>query len=305
MAYIGNAPAAGILSGDNIQDGTVGTNDLANSAVTTAKIADGGVHTAKIADNAVSAAKLHTTAVTDKLGYTPVNKAGDTMTGGLSATSLTTSGQLTMSGGGDLSLNRTDGFDMSIVMPSNMDSKALYFQRAGGGNLNQIVLNANNLQANGKLSSNGITSNGYQHGDSTVNALVGNTTGIRTYQQEQGITGGTRTVTIVRRSTDWNDWTGEFMLLTFIAKYYGGGGVGMWYWRIGYGANTLTQIYNVGDLGISLSASGPNQVSGRPSDCQFFDLNCTIPPYYGISIQCTTNLSPVSSITDYHQFKLA
>lgn len=72
MAYIGNAPAAGILSGDNIQDGTVGTNDLANSAVTTAKIADGGVHTAKIADNAVSAAKLHTTAVTDKLGYTPL-----------------------------------------------------------------------------------------------------------------------------------------------------------------------------------------------------------------------------------------
>lgn len=83
MAYIGNAPAAGILSGDNIQDGTVGTNDLANSAVTTAKIADGGVHTAKIADNAVSAAKLHTTAVTDKLGYTPLNKAGDTLTGNL------------------------------------------------------------------------------------------------------------------------------------------------------------------------------------------------------------------------------
>lgn len=38
---------------------------------------NGKVPTAGIDDLAVTAAKLHTTAVTDKLGYTPVNKAGD------------------------------------------------------------------------------------------------------------------------------------------------------------------------------------------------------------------------------------
>lgn len=83
MAYIGNSLAQGLISGANIQDGTVDTPDLKDSAVTTPKVADGSVHTAKIADGAVSAAKLHTTAVTDKLGYTPLNKAGDTMTGPL------------------------------------------------------------------------------------------------------------------------------------------------------------------------------------------------------------------------------
>lgn len=83
MGMIGNQPAAGLIGGGSIQDGSVETIDLKDGAVTTPKVADGSVHTAKIADGAVSAAKLHTTAVTDKLGYTPLNKAGDTMTGNL------------------------------------------------------------------------------------------------------------------------------------------------------------------------------------------------------------------------------
>lgn len=49
---------------------------------------DGKVPTAGLGDSAVTAAKLHTTAVTDKLGYTPVNKAGDTMTGTLTTTKV-------------------------------------------------------------------------------------------------------------------------------------------------------------------------------------------------------------------------
>lgn len=65
MAYIGNAPAAGIVNSGNILDGSINTSDLADAAVT--------------------AQKLAAAAITDKLGYTPVNKAGDTMTGMLTA----------------------------------------------------------------------------------------------------------------------------------------------------------------------------------------------------------------------------
>lgn len=48
-------------------------------------ISDGGVSTAKIANGAVTNAKLAGGSVPALLGYTPVNKAGDTMTGGLYA----------------------------------------------------------------------------------------------------------------------------------------------------------------------------------------------------------------------------
>ena len=51
MGYIGNAPYQGVLTGGNIQDGTVETTDLA----------DGAVATQKLADTAVTAGKLHTT----------------------------------------------------------------------------------------------------------------------------------------------------------------------------------------------------------------------------------------------------
>jgi hypothetical protein len=36
-----------------------------------------------ITDGSISAVKLHTTAITDKLGYTPMNKAGDIIEGAL------------------------------------------------------------------------------------------------------------------------------------------------------------------------------------------------------------------------------
>jgi len=81
MGYIGNAPYQGVLTGGNIQDGTVETTDLADGAVTTGKINDqavtpvkmhntldlssktltlpsGAVGTGNIADGAVTAAKL-------------------------------------------------------------------------------------------------------------------------------------------------------------------------------------------------------------------------------------------------------
>ena len=115
MGYIGNAPYQGVLTGGNIQDGTVETTDLADAAVTTAKLHDqavteGKLHTtldlsgktltlpaaAVTAHAPVSSVNGQTGAVTvdtsinssdvtTALGYTPVNKAGDTMTGTLNS----------------------------------------------------------------------------------------------------------------------------------------------------------------------------------------------------------------------------
>ena len=41
MGYIGNAPYQGVVSGENIVDGSIDTADLKNDAVATAKIAVG------------------------------------------------------------------------------------------------------------------------------------------------------------------------------------------------------------------------------------------------------------------------
>ena len=54
-----------------------------DGTVTTAKMVDGAVTTVKIADGSVTAAKMAAAAAVGNLGYTPVNKAGDTITGGL------------------------------------------------------------------------------------------------------------------------------------------------------------------------------------------------------------------------------
>jgi len=97
MAYIGNAPAAGIVDSGNILDGTVGTADLANSAVTTAKVADGSITSSKIIDAAVTAAKLSASAITDKLGYTPANAAS--LASYLPLSGGTLSGEVNLSAG--------------------------------------------------------------------------------------------------------------------------------------------------------------------------------------------------------------
>jgi hypothetical protein len=76
-----------------IVDGTIVAADLASNAVTTAKITDANVTTAKLADGAVTsgkiadgtivAADMAAGAAVGNIGYTPVNKAGDSMTGAL------------------------------------------------------------------------------------------------------------------------------------------------------------------------------------------------------------------------------
>jgi len=95
MGYIGNGPYQGVLTGGNIQDGTVETTDLADGAVTTVKIADASVTATKLAAGAAvpsqsgqSGKYLTTDGSTASWGTvdlsSKVSKTGDTMTGALS-----------------------------------------------------------------------------------------------------------------------------------------------------------------------------------------------------------------------------
>lgn len=63
--------------------GTVTSALIADASVTDAKVANSAITTAKIADANVTSGKLASGAAVANIGYTPVNKAGDTVTGTL------------------------------------------------------------------------------------------------------------------------------------------------------------------------------------------------------------------------------
>lgn len=88
-----DAIADGAITNNKLALAAVGVNQIADLAVSTAKLADDAVTEPKIAANAVTATqiangnvtagKLEAGAVVTHLGYTPLNKAGDTMGGPL------------------------------------------------------------------------------------------------------------------------------------------------------------------------------------------------------------------------------
>ena len=72
------------------------TSNIADNAISADQIAVGAITVADIPDGEITAAKLHTTAITDKLGYTPVNPVNIKTING---TSLLGSGDITISSG--------------------------------------------------------------------------------------------------------------------------------------------------------------------------------------------------------------
>jgi len=102
--------------------GLQGGGDL--SANRTFEIADSGVSTAKIANDAVTNAKLFGGSVPALLGFTPVNKAGDTMTGALTVPAATVSGTTPT-----ITMADTDGISRGIQANANL----IGFLTSGGG----------------------------------------------------------------------------------------------------------------------------------------------------------------------------
>ena len=97
MAYLGNTALQGQFTGGSIVDGTIDTIDLKDSAVT--------------------AAKLSSTAVTDKLGYTPFNKAGDTLTG-----ALTTAASISLASAATVNLASSNSNNITITGTTTITS---------------------------------------------------------------------------------------------------------------------------------------------------------------------------------------
>lgn len=75
---------------------------------------DNSVTANSIANSAVTAAKLHTTAVTDKLGYTPANKAGDTFTGAVTISNTLAAGNTNITGVTTISSNATVSGNVTV-----------------------------------------------------------------------------------------------------------------------------------------------------------------------------------------------
>lgn len=103
----------------NINAGAVGTNQLADGSVTNVKVADGAITNAKIADGSVTSSKLAPGAVVGNLGYTPVNKAGDTITGTLILTNTTPLQISSTTLITNLNADLLDGYDTSVSATAN------------------------------------------------------------------------------------------------------------------------------------------------------------------------------------------
>lgn len=242
---------------------------------------------AKLAASVNSSGKLPSAgidvgAALANLGFTPVNKAGDTMTGNLIVPGTNQGFQTNYSGG--------------ICMYGNELNSG---GQGTNGDLYVGARNTNYIRNRRAL----INESQNAYGNAIY---LGCHDGVRDCfrTEKRNWQANGQNYTVAQVSTDWNDWEPGYVLIEAHTSEYSGGGQYLWYWRLGYGTNTLTNLYATGEGGGagSLTVSGVNQVSGQPSDCQYVNLIWAGGYYNWLTFNIyTRGISPVSSITGYNQ----
>ena len=136
----------GVVSSNNIADGTITSADLANNAVTSAKIADGAVANSDIASNAVTSSKIYDGTIASG------DIASSAVTGSKIASSAVTENKL-----GTGAVTSTKIYDGTITNTDVSSSAALSWSKLATGtssrllttNGSGVVISATNLYFNG------------------------------------------------------------------------------------------------------------------------------------------------------------
>lgn len=113
-----------VITAEDLADNSITAAEITNGAVTADKLASNSVTTAKITDANVTSGKLASGAAVSNIGYTPVNKAGDTMTGKLTVQSSAYGLKLDGTGRSDIELVHTNaGTDLKRRIIRSIDGE--------------------------------------------------------------------------------------------------------------------------------------------------------------------------------------
>jgi cytoskeletal protein CcmA (bactofilin family) len=141
-----------------------GTTLSAHRTAATLDHPDGSVTSEKIADGAVTPSKLAPGAVIANLGYTPVNRAGDTIDGNLNIRGLINIGGFDLQlGTADQSTRGNTGLSRALVKYNNATLIINYAGDFSGG----VQVDGPGLTVTGDLTVNGVI-----NGDITANRLA-------------------------------------------------------------------------------------------------------------------------------------
>lgn len=127
---------AGAITAGALASNSVATAALQDLAVTTAKLADNSVTTAKILDGTIKGADMEPDAIKDRLGYIPINKAGDSEVGSLSFGKVgppAVSNSVTFLNDGGIGINQGSISGAgSISLVRTVAGNTAHFQTKGG-----------------------------------------------------------------------------------------------------------------------------------------------------------------------------
>jgi len=153
------------LGGALLPNESVTTSKLADGSVATSKLADGSVTTSKIVNAGVTAQKIASGAAISNLGFTPVNRSGDTMTGDLQFNDKASSTTYAFSG------KTSYQWDRSSLLFTSWDHTVI----AGGTDVNGTSGNAWSIDSAAGQGLFNLIAGAYHDGLTTNGTTAGNT----------------------------------------------------------------------------------------------------------------------------------